>query len=327
MRYFKLLVMGGIVLALSIPAAALSIPNAPFLMKIHNFDNGSLYAPLPLPPPPGVDTIGVADNPFAGVPQLDPPAVGAAGGMVSPPPPPYVPWAPWSIGTSEDSWGVAKVMTILSFIPTIAHPTGEWVETWNAGTAPTELTWMFYGEEDYFMHQLNAEEQLINGVNLHADLYEQPKAGGTAFDPSLGSAGRAGLSGYNTVTDGTLIVALDSTPGFLHGVGVEGGATAEFENRYNTKFGNGVGDAYFNVVGGTQQSYFDTNTILSPIGAPAADMHAHFTAYPNTGGTQVADWLVYSEDPVRGFQVPEPATMAGLLLGIGCLGRYLRKRR
>ncbi len=40
------------------------------------------------------------------------------------------------------------------------------------------------------------------------------------------------------------------------------------------------------------------------------------------------NWIVYTPDPADMIAaVPEPVTMAGLMLAIGCVGRYIRKRR
>ena len=75
------------------------------------------------------------------------------------------------------------------------------------------------------------------------------------------------------------------------------------------------GDCYTGTGGETADLRFIiTVTANNPLNIPA----------PPGGGS---DWTVTTTDDVDGFMVPEPVTMAGLLLGIGCLGRYVRKRR
>ena len=54
-----------------------------------------------------------------------------------------------------------------------------------------------------------------------------------------------------------------------------------------------------------------------------SDIRVHVTTTPS----EQMDWLVSSSDPVTGTVVPEPVTMAGLMLGIGSLVGYVRRRR
>ena len=53
------------------------------------------------------------------------------------------------------------------------------------------------------------------------------------------------------------------------------------------------------------------------------DWRVVFTGKPDPTG----QFLVLSDDPIDTVVIPEPVTMASLFLGIGCLSRYIRKRR
>ena len=320
MRCFKLLLMGGIVLALAVPASAITLVLGENNFDIVNRDNGALYN---MPAGKGA-FIGNPNNVAAGVGLLDLAAnvfAPAAGGKAG------------TIGASEDSWGIARTDLIRDISANII---------WNGTTANTELTWVFYGAEDFYAENLdNAGTVRVQSVNLFAELYEEPLAGGTPIDLTQGSTNRGVAPNvYTSATEGTMLLQLRSTAGFIHVPGDFGGALTEFETDFNPGSNTGAGLAYFDVVGGTMQIGFDQNSISSPAslanGMPNADAMIQFGSYPTTDGPNPSgapvgpppfDWLVRSDDPLRTDYVPEPITMAGLLLGIGCLGRYVRRRR
>jgi hypothetical protein len=316
MRCLTLLLIGGLVLAVSSQAWAITLVVGENDFKIINRDNGTVYSIAG-----GAGTgIGDKNNVANGVALLDAyvsktPAVGGL------------------LGGSEDSWGIANTSTI--------HDSGGNI-IWQAGGA-TELTWMFHSAKDFYAQTVNASGTTVTtqSVGLVAELWEEPLAGGTHIDMTQGSPWRTGLSTYTGATEGTMLLQLTSVAGFIHEPGELGGALTEFETTFNSFGNSGGGVAYFNVTGGTMMAFFDTNTIYTEASlynkVANADAWIQFTSTPASDGPNGSknplhvppyDWLVQSEDPVRtDVAIPEPVTMAGLLLGIGCLGRYIRKRR
>ena len=77
------------------------------------------------------------------------------------------------------------------------------------------------------------------------------------------------------------------------------------------------------VVGGTEATYWDTDTFVSPYGFPNTDIRLQFDTIPSN----IADWLVKSRDPVSTYFVPEPLTLFGLFAGVSGLAGYIRRRR
>jgi hypothetical protein len=309
--------MAGIVLTLAMPAAAITLVYGENDFKIIDRDNGTVYSNIG----PKGSFIGDPNNVANGVALLDAyPTKSAAAGAV---------------GGSEDSWGIAKTTDIHDVNGNVI---------WQSLSANTELTWMFYGATDFYAEVVsNTGDVTTQSVGLIAELWEQPLAaapGQPLIDLTQGSPWRTGLNGYTGATEGTMLLQLTSADGFLHVLGDLGGPLTEFETTFNAVGNTGGGTAYFDVTGGTMASFFDTNTITSVAGilngVPNADAWIQFTSTPTADGPNGSldpgavppyDWLVQSEDPVRTYVIPEPMTMAGLLLGVGCLGRYIRKRR
>ena len=86
---------------------------------------------------------------------------------------------------------------------------------------------------------------------------------------------------------------------------------------------------FLDIVGGDWQPLFE----VLPFYFPNTDwrfgtsQNGDLFVTTNLVPDQSLVWSFTSDDPVRGNMVPEPVTMCGMLLGIGCLGRYIRKRR
>ena len=334
MRYRKLLLLGGIVLALAMPAQAITLRIGGVEFWIEDRDNGTEYWV------PGAP-IGVANNPAAGVLAMDlaggTPPVGGYSSLVD-----GAWWPGTAIGKTEDSWGIARTDLIKTTGGTVL---------WSATTANTELVWLFYGAEDFYAENQDGMgyDVLTASVHLRAELWEEP-IGGTAINLGAGSPNRTGFNTYTGVTEGTQLLVLDSVPGFIRtinpgtGLPTKGGPATEFETQFNSYSFTGQGLSYFDVTGGTMQANFDLGTIytLASVinGVPNCDAWAKFDSYPSPDGPNPTDptapgytgvgpydWLVKTGGQVHMDYVPEPVTMAGLLLGIGCLGSYIRKRR
>ena len=294
-----------------------------YKINFGDFDMGSTYTPFTVGDAKGFGQGGTGTQTIpGGIATLDAAESAGATGAVS------VQTTVNGVGQGagtvgpEDSWGIARVSQITDLANNVV---------WSEAGKNAQLTVMFYGEKDFYIKQLAGGFQEINGVGLHTDLYLQSHGVGfTAFDSTLGSGGRTGLSSYTNVTDGALILSTVSTPGFIHDTGILGGPTTEFLSNYNATSG-GTGQAYLSVTGGSMASAFNTNGFISPYNSNTADLFAQFTTNA-FAGSSVNNWLVSSQDPVIGnfAPVPEPSTYglaaAGALAGIIALRRRIQKR-
>ena len=225
--------------------------------------------------------------------------------------------APTGAVGAEDSWGIARIITITDSVGSVI---------WSEPAKNAQITMMFYGLQDFYIQQEANGIQTIDGVGLQADFYIQGKneAGYTQYNPLLGAGGRTALDAYSTVTDGTKFLTTSSVAGFIHNAGAYGGLATQFESKFNITAG-GDGQTYLTVTGGTDQAQFNTNGFVSPFGTGAtADLFAQFTTAP----TDVANWLVRSNDPIVGtVAVPDGGSTISLLgAALALLGVCARRR-
>ena len=286
-----------------------------FRINLQDFDMGTLYPSLGAPGSAvGYGAGGASGSVAAGYTALD--GIQTAGATGS--------------RNGEDSWGIARIVTITDLAGSII---------WSEAGKNAQMTVFFYGEKDFYINQLANGFQEIDGTGLHADLYLQDKTDPsyTQYNPSLGSGGRVGLSDdkYLTVTDsngttsnfGNPFLTTESTGGFIHGDGTLGGLATEFASVFNATSG-GTGQAYLSVTGGTDADQFNTNGFTSPFGTGGtADLFASFTTFVPSG---VGDWLVSSNDPVRGAtttpSVPDTGMTLALLGGVLPVLAVLRRK-
>lgn len=299
-----------------------------YVWKLSDFDEGSLYATQPLN-----GTIGVTDNPAAGVPLMDAAQVLAP---ANPRPNGAIPGAGGSL--NEDSWGIAVIQQIFRS-DNLVTP------VWSAAADSQQLTAMFYGSQDFYGKQVSLgpnpvspadDSMTVASVGLQIDLYLSNTPGHTNFaqgNPLVNRpAGAPGNTAYDTVTDSnfpgtagniftaTPVLTMRSDSGFLRAAGDLGGLATEFET---TTIGTslnlaGSGAAFLSVAPtaggvGLLNSVWDSNGFLSPyVAGKRADFSLQFTATVDGSG----DWLLSSQDPFRAYVIPEPTTA---LVGIGCM--------
>jgi len=299
----------------------------PVTIKLTNFDVGSLY-------PIGIGPTGYSGLPApadgggeaAGVAALD------AAALITPPGAlPLGPWmSPGGPGPGpgmEDTWGIGKITRI-------EDPALDAV--WTTLGKGHELNMIFYAEQDIYVEtQGIGPDQRIDGVGLRVDVYRNPTG---SFSALAGTAGRGAANTYAGITGGVLELSMVSLPGYINIAGVGAGLATQFESRFNPVTTTGDGEAFVELIAGTN-SYGQFNTdgwampapnaaVLGGLGFDlTADLRLQFDTSPNLlAGT---DWLVTSDDPVKGnvLLIPEPLTMMAVVLGIGGLGGYIRKRR
>lgn len=317
MRCFKLLLMGGIVLALSVPASAFS-----FKANLTDYDDGTIYV------------INDPANPYVGEAACDgiPVQYPPTGGLIS--------------GVQSDTWGIFLLENIKNL------DTGSNWYTWDEGV--DEITALFWGERDTYLDQVTASDgtitQNIHGVGMHVAFFRQydPPAGeewpGNATGPAGWTVNDNGTPAdtsddfpeYAGITDGTCIWTMNSTTGFnkdflndeFFAEFIQ--AQATFESSGDVVFDVGPVPGYTGVKNWTINN--DAIAAWEDLDGPGGndptktkmvDISIHFEGTEENRG----DWLLLTSDPMVGDIIPEPVTMAGMLLGIGCLGRYIRRRR
>ena len=195
-------------------------------------------------------------------------------------------------GIEEDTWGIANVTTL----DVGDDGSGEWFPGVSNGKY---LTIMFWGGYD-IETSVDGDIQRTFSVNVHMDIYESD----AAPDLTLGSSGRTGDTTYTGITDGNLVLSLESTGGFF-----ADNLFGEFLSNFNLTATNGDvagdGQAYFSVTGGAWAANFDTDTYVNGA-AGTADVYVRFTTDINDPVSASDDWLVTSDDPARAYVVPLP---------------------
>ena len=172
-------------IGLSTSAKAILFQNLPptpagdqYVFKIIDFDNGTLYNNVPgAATQAGFGAGGAAVDVLGGVTALN--ALNFAGAVGA-----------RNIGAfgagaaaAEDSWGIA-------FVTQIFLASNPVVPVWDSNLDNQQLSAMFYGEQDYYLRDIDDNTQLTAGVGLSADFYLQNKGapGYTPFnkDAALG---------------------------------------------------------------------------------------------------------------------------------------------
>jgi len=330
MRCFKLLLLGGIVLALAVPASAITVT-----MNLRNFDQGTLYA--------------VNDATYTGVGTLDGlNQTSPVGGLTY-------------LGQS-DTWGIIRLENIQT-------SGGDYLYQGSPNREITGIFWGAvdnYLDQTTDAGGLIIQEIHANGLQMALFLDTTPEwssvaqsTGPAGWTPDYGLDGAPGDVGvdddgvngtddageymypgsddggptYTGITDGTLIWTMVSTGGLNEDFPTDD-FIAEFNQNQAASTFNSAGGLLFEM--GTVDGWgtgplnyqLDTDTIPAWNAAGTAqdklvDLTVSFDGTSNDSGA----WLLRTSDPMEGDLVPEPVTMAGLMLGIGSLVGYARRRR
>lgn len=332
MRTMKIVTVLGLMLALTVPASALTLLGGytgPIKIKLSNWDMGQTYAP------------GYSANNEVDVNNNVPivPGGGVINGF-----------------NNEDAWLVFKVKTIEDVQDNVL---------WASGQQGVELIGIGYGIRDVAVDTTTSMSYIWSTGGTF-DIYEQPVG---TFDFRRGSAGRVSQTVYKGVGDtdydgdidafdtSTLMVTTTEIPGIGSFASAPPGsipAPGSFERVYkiDTSLTAATGDtfAYADATAGVwgdgnmgngelvQGQFVDA--VDGTLDLAELQMHARTNVYipigqpgnpdpdPNPFGPGVDDWLFESEDPINtAYAVPEPLTMLALFGGIAGLGGYIRKRR
>lgn len=339
MKTLRMLLVVGLLLAVSGSAMAIGLvyeegpnvgqpfPGGGIHLKIQSYDVGSLY-PNPFPGP-GVGYSGLpapfdAGGEAAGVVALDLmphiPCTGAQSNGTYP--------GAAGIPFEEDTWAIFRVTEIDDAV-TLAR-------IWSPAGKGYELSGVVYGEQDIHLDGIDADNIRIGGVGMKMDMYSNVD-GDFLAAAALGTAGRLPLGGFTFLSDGTLELSMYSLPGFINAAGVGAGEATQFESRFNLTTSTGDGLAFLEVSGGTSAFQFNSDTFAMPApnsiilgGLGGFDLAADVSLAYNMTPAQLADWLVFNDDPALANitnVIPEPATMILFTLGAAGIAARLRRRK
>lgn len=234
-------------------------------------------------------------------------------------------------GASESNWGVFLVSTINlgGVIPAdqLFNSAGVPIFT-NSLTG--QITGMFWGATGLAP---NAScPTCFDSTGGHIDLWwDNPSAGGTFADISTAVPGdRTGDNTFTNFTDGTFLARLDFASGidstdssvFIRGNTVP--STAGF---------TGLADSYANVDTSVVGAWTDLlngdffNTAFGQRDIRLKNSYNYNADWNTVGADQQPVIGATSQDPVRGFTVPEPGSLALFGLSLSLLGMGLIRRR
>lgn len=337
MRLIRICTMLGVLAALTVPAGAVGIPfsqawNGPLVWHITNWEDSVVYDYNGGFLADGVTPI-VLGTPYAAASVK----VDATQGSIALDP----------SGTGETSWGIFQVDQILS--GSISGPnsisTGA-LTLYDKGASSTDILGIFYGAVDQTVTFNSAISTTITASGFNYEIFTQPD---TIYDPTsspaLGAGARvdenewSSLVGYDGTGANKLLAGAERV---LTAVGQPGMTAQEFLATFDLSQITGTFDTYLSVAplteafdstgasvgfSGSQNVNYDTDVFptlgyVPVVPGTTADFRLKGTSEPTFN-----PWLVRSSDPVTTAFVPEPVTMLGLVLGVGGLAGYIRKRR
>lgn len=250
----------------------------------------------------------------------------------------------------EDTWGVFSIDALYEGrVPNPAQHNEIAIQNqpnplFVSGTANKELAGIFHGRVDNGVTFNGDGSSTTFSTGDKLEVYLQPV--GTFDNGTAGSSGRLAAGQYKTVgftalntpvVGSTLVLQGVDQAGFLGTAFLPG--TEEISQFFPAGDSPGHADLFISLTGAlaTDNPIFDQNYFIG-VSNPAAraDLKLHVTTTVNNAFNDPAavlgtayDWTVTSSDPLTGdiTTVPEPVTMMGLVLGIGGLAGYIRRRR
>jgi hypothetical protein len=310
--------------ALVVPASALTIPSFSSgvnYLKSRNEDSGALYIIS--------DPDKFADSGGFGHAYTQTEIAAADSGITKIP-------SAGSIGT-EDSWGIVRMYHIQQgkLDPSKTQVTADGVVYLDdsLGDDSTQLVGIFYGGEDASVTWLNANTVEIVTVGTKFELWAVEEA---ALAASALAAGVDPLDGVtlvdfiaaNRTAAATYKGWLDATSK-AGGVQLLSGVTTEqiFLGTINSNGVTGNSNTYFDVdaagPGIWDTAWGSDPGLVSFVNSVPSDMWFNWTITNSLRG-----WASQSQDNGGVANViPEPFTMLGLLIGVGSVGGYIRRRR
>lgn len=331
MRILKFSMVVAIALAIAGPAQAIVLLQpytGPVTMKFRNWDTGTLYA--------------VPDGTTVGEGNMD--AL------------PVVPGFPPNSFGAEDSWGVVQLTEIWGAQNQLL---------WSGAIPGTpEITGLFWGERDTYLSQTTTVQgisQDIHGVGFKIAFWEDANRdlgnppGTYGGSGNTGTARRTAETVFEGASEGNLLWTGNSVPGFdpnfpndeffttfspsgaiFNGLNAFGGMYIDLGTVYSDGADGqpgvaGVDDDGINGIDDIGERGFAGSDDVAMLGSgnglfdtsQPVDWRIAFTGKPDGTG----QFLVLSDDPIDTAIVPEPITMFGMLLGVGGVARYVRRRR
>lgn len=324
MRILKLAVIVGFLAALVVPASALTLPSyfgGVNYLKSRNEDSGSLYF---ISDPALFAASGGFGHAYtqaeiaaanSGITKIQ--SVGGIG--------------------NEDSWGIVRMYHIETGLldPSKTQVNANGVVSFDdsLGTDSTQIVGMFYGGVDASVTWFGPNTVQIQTVGTNFELWAVEGAN------LLASATAAGVAPVNGVTLVGFNAANRTVPseyaGWLDATSKAGGVQLLSGVTTEQLF---LGTINVSGVAGSSNTYFDINAagpgiwdlawganpgLLSFQNSVPSDMWFNWTISNSQRG-----WASQSQDNGGVANViPEPVTMLGLLLGVGGVGGYIRRRR
>lgn len=326
MRVLKLCIVLGVLAALVVPASALTIPSyfgGVDYLKSRNEDNGSNYF---ITNQALFNVAGPGGTPGYGTTFTQAQLAGAGITRVQ---------SQGAISAVEDSWGIMRLYHIetglLDPSKTQVTANGTVSLSDDLGNNSTQLVGMFYGGVDVGITFFGPTTVQIQTAGTKFELWAVEKANLVA---SATAAGVAPVNGVTLVDYKAGRTVANQYPGWLDATSKAGGVLLLTGTTTEQIF---LGTINANGVAGGSNTYFDINGAGPGLWDAAWGSNPGLVSFANnvpsdmwfnwTVSNSLRGWGAQSQDNGGVANViPEPITILGLLLGVGSVGGYIRRR-